>query len=268
MWIGNAPIKSPDTVAVQAFGAIGTNGLPLLLSWIAHEPHPTPVKKAGKSLLTKIPTGITPDIIVRWADDRPESERGSTAAYAIHLLGAQAEPAIPGLCKLMSAPYKGDVSMRATIALAQMGPVVLPIFLTNLTNPRVPRGTIAFFIGLEPALALATNAALAVRPLALRLQDNDPTVQAGAAFSLGVIRLDPDVAVPALVSCLDASPQTRVRQNAVTALQIFRSAARPAQTTLVRLLVDADGEVRIGATNALMAIAPEVITNAPAATTQ
>ena len=41
--------------------------------------------------------------------------------------------------------------------------------------------------------------------------------------------------------------------------------SRSILTNIVRLLVDWDSDVRIGATNALMAIAPEVITNVPAA---
>jgi HEAT repeat protein len=70
---------------------------------------------------------------------------------------------------------------------------------------------------------------------------------------------DPDSTVPALTNFLARSPQPEIRRLATDALAKHGQDARVAVPFLLSRSGDSDSEIRVEATNALMQIAPEVL---------
>jgi HEAT repeat protein len=84
-----------------------------------------------------------------------------------------------------------------------------------------------------------------------------------AMRALGRLQLEPDRVVPALITQLNYPDYNRIA--AVWALRRYGSNAMSAVPFLLQRISDPDEGVRMAVTNALMKIAPEVLTNAPAA---
>ena len=96
-----------------------------------------------------------------------------------------------------------------------------------------------------------------------KLWDRDKQVQANAAWALGHIRLEAEVAVPALAEAFeDADPGVRV--NAAEALSAIGREAKAAVPALAEALKDADQKVRVNAAGALGSIGPEAKAAVPA----
>jgi len=112
--------------------------------------------------------------------------------------------------------------------------------------------------------SLGTSAIPAV-PLLLPLLTNagdyyEPDLPIRAANALGAWRVEPDLVVPVLAECV-RSQKTVPRMYTVRALAEFGEQARSAVPALLEALSDSDDFVRVQATNAMMRIAPEVLTN-------
>jgi HEAT repeat protein len=103
---------------------------------------------------------------------------------------------------------------------------------------------------------LGTDAHPAVL-LLIRCLD-DPNLAPMAAKTLGRLRLESDVTVPALIECARSTNQS-TRTLALSGLQEFGPGARAAVPELTKLLSDPDVSVCDAARNALRQIAPEVI---------
>jgi HEAT repeat protein len=177
------------------------------------------------------------------------------AANAIAQIAPQkADAAIPELTKLMNDPEITARADRAAVSLAKMGKLAMPTFLTALTNGAVHvRSRAAFHLQ-----DLGTNALPAVPMLVKTLADEDWIPAQAACWTLGALRAEPELVVPALAKLVEG-PKAGCRMPALVALGRFGAEARAALPAVVKALNDSDAEVREAATNAVRKIAPEVL---------
>ena len=94
------------------------------------------------------------------------------------------------------------------------------------------------------------------------LRDPEPDVVSFAASARRNLRLQPQLAVPALQQLLQGESTTSFR-FAIIALGQFGPEARTAVSDLTRFLNDPSERVRASTVYALTKIAPDVLTNAP-----
>jgi len=151
-----------------------------------------------------------------------------TAQHAFWVLGTEAAPAIPGLTKLMYSTNL-NIAINAVIALQGMNTNYLPALLHAAADPACP-ARCGVIDGVGRMTYLGTNASPAVPVLVACTQDKDTSVVDYAVQALGRLAIEPDLAVPAL-------------RRALTA---------------------AERRVRDSATNSLLNLAPQALTNAPA----
>ena len=95
----------------------------------------------------------------------------------------------------------------------------------------------------------------------LKSQDNG--IATVTAYSLGELKLEPQIVVPGLISAIP-SADTNLSCVLVDVLGAYGTNARPATPLLVAMLHHPDESVRFYARQVLTEIAPEVLTNAPA----
>jgi len=160
-------------------------------------------------------------------------------------------------------------AIQATYALAWIGPDAMSVFAATLADtdstPDVRNG-IVYVMGEFPNLA--TNSVSSVTLLVQCLQDANPPVREWAILSLGQIgaqnRAHSGVAVHALTNFLRADFPLITRKLAVRSLGSYSNEAGIAVPLLLDLIDSPDSDLRVSVTNALMSIAPEVLTNAPA----
>ncbi|MGH7972757.1 MAG: HEAT repeat domain-containing protein [Limisphaerales bacterium] len=219
--------------AQRAIQYVGTNAIPLLLQWIAYDPHR--------------PSDWPPGVAY---GDPQQFALANDAVYAFRTLGPAAAPALPGLSNLVAA----SGCARAIEAMGYIRPDSLPYLIAILTNgtPRA-RGS--------AALALAgfgTNARPAVPALILCLTNS---VARDCAFkSLAYLNLEPKLVVPTFTN-LATDPT--VRETAIRMLGAMGENARAALPTITSALNDTNEYVRWTATNTLQNIAPEMLRNTP-----
>lgn len=237
--------------AEAAVREIGTNALPYLIRWINHPTPvvPTRVDAAIEKLNQK--TGQ------QWIAFRyKKSQRASYSAWAFHILGPQAGPAIPQLTQLLrSTNY--FVAKLALHALDGIGKEAVPILLGVLTNRQA--SGLNFQLPMWDIMCnLGTNSGLVIPALIQNLTNKDSRIAVTAASLLGSIGAEPDRVVPELAKAL-GHPAANVRCNAAYALGEFKEQGRPVLPSLIRALEDSSEPVRAEVTNALRVIAPEVL---------
>jgi len=110
---------------------------------------------------------------------------------------------------------------------------------------------------------LGTNAAPAIPIFIQQLGHPNHFYRERAADALGKLHIEPDTVVPALARLLQDNSQA-ARYLALSGLENFESRARPVAPAITVLLTDPEDGIRTAATNALLKIAPEMLTNAPA----
>jgi hypothetical protein len=96
--------STTNQVIAAAMRQFGTNALPFLLQWLRYETPRSGVKSTLRSLVRKLPYGMTPDALASWAHIDQQEFRAFSAVAAFALLGDDARPAIPELSKLMNDP--------------------------------------------------------------------------------------------------------------------------------------------------------------------
>jgi hypothetical protein len=244
--------------APTAVHNIGTNALPLLVKWIGHKVPMWRVSLNG----TALSLGGRPlyRLVVGKA-----VRRQAAARVGFEILGPEAAPAVPALTNLLADwDWKSRAMFeQVVIALSCIGNDGLAPLVSVVTNKSAPgdfRWIAAAYIG-NPVMKLDTNAAWAVPVLAGYLDDNQVALLIAA--DLGVLRLAPAVAVPALTQCLQDEQRNYavLQAEAARSLGRFGKDAASAVPDLVYALGSTNKDVRIAATNALQSIAPEVLKN-------
>jgi HEAT repeat protein len=170
--------------------------------------------------------------------------------YAFEALGPIAAPAIPDLARRIALTKSPDKGYIALYALTSIGPAAEPTLMNVMSNLD-EEGSLWAAIRIN---GFGTNARSLIPWLVQNLQHTNSTVAVSSALSLGVLKLDPNLVVPALTTSL-AAPSYQLRAYSATAVSRFGELARPALPALSKLLNDPDLTVRRAATNAIRAIA-------------
>ena len=260
-WLDRASMGGvPDSTrreAEAAVRAIGTNALPTLLGWIRYEY--SPVRELYASVVTRLPlseklrngleriSGSAKATIPHWS-----------AGEGFRILNTNAVTAIPQLFHLAAGPNRRPVARRAVQALGGIGPPAVPHLITLVTNRN---GPVSHEAVIQLAL-LATNVPT-VTPLFLQFVE-DPAfdVSYAACFSLQRAGVSPQAAVPVLIRALQ-SKHEEIRLVAAHALGGYGADAIPAVPQLQAGLLNTNWRMRYAATNALLRIAPQILTNEP-----
>jgi len=144
-------------------------------------------------------------------------------------------------------------------ALSYIGKEGLPALLETAANQDVAKSTAAAS-HICDMINLGTNARPAVPRVVAFLSGPDGSLAGMAAHVLGCWGIEPELVVPALAKSVEGpTKNTFLRFMAAESLGKFGREAGPAVPVLVEVLSDADGDLRLAATNALRRIAPEVL---------
>lgn len=228
--------RSNRAEAEAAIRAVGTNGLPYLLSELRQTENAgfgRAKRKVEQRLKVHILSG---------------AERANLALGGLEVLGTNAAPAIPDLIEMFrdSEAYYGeqDPAYQAVRALKRIGPVSIPALIAATTNANE-------MIRVHSCFALAELVATnAVPALIGRLDDGSRMVRIRAAMALGKLEAGGEKTVAALERALDDADST-VRFSAALALGEFgteaRSAADKLQGVLARELKRPAGQPGKGA---------------------
>jgi len=238
----------PSAAGVQAVRAIGTNAIPTLLQWISYEP--SPLRQKLRNLLQNLPGPLKP------RNGQIEWLRATDAGIAFAILGSQAHAAVPELVHLALTSSDTNRAQRCIDSLFHIGPAALPGVFTIVTNTHAKKRLFA----ISRIHDLGTNAVSAVPVLLKCLEDNDDEVVQAAAATLSELALLPATTVPALKNALQ-SANARRRAFIIGGFYGFGAAAKPAVPQLQAALFDSSQDVRRCATNVLLHIAPEALTN-------
>jgi len=244
---------TPDGIDPKdAVRAIGTNAIPALLEWLSYEP--SGFSETARAFREKLSGPPDSDLLTAL------QSRVFLAQQGFFILGPEARPAIPQLTTLAMASTNLQRLARFTGALACIGPESLPAVASIITNGTVGQRWLA--VGILPALD--PNALQALPILTRCLADHDTKVASMAVDVFHRLGLSSATLVPELISNLQ-NTNPAVRAFAAEQLGRLGTAAVSAVPPLRSLtMLDPNQTARQKATNALLQIAPEVLTNAPA----
>jgi HEAT repeat protein len=249
-WTPDGPSKREQ--AHMAINHIGTNALPFLLEWLRYD-HPTP-KERTVDIIDWLRVRLTKNTVR--ISLRP-LVRAQVAGLGFEALGTNASPAIPALAKLIRDRTSSATTTRAAAAaLACTGPQGIQKLEELLRDPTQPNRVhilMSLISGGESEPATA-------QVLMQFVEDPDDEVAFHSAANLGGFRPVPAGAVAILKKGL-ADSRAPVRLGSADSLANIGIEASAAVPDLVQTLQDSDPMVRNLATNALLKIAPEVLTN-------
>lgn len=243
-WLEEIDSNKPERrreEARKAIRAIGTNAIPQLIADLRLD------EPKWKQVLRQ---WLSKQSIIR-VKYRTLDARSSQATSAFDALGSAGSPAIPELITLLDR-NPGYVPA----ALSWIGSNAVPA-LTNALNHsnRFVRANSSGAIANAVASGKIPRSAVAgAIPILLQLlQDSDPGLRQYAAWTLGAIREQPLLCVPALTRSLD-DPVASVQSASAKSLLNFGPAALGAVPKLTNLFASPDPNVRYIVAGALGAI--------------
>jgi HEAT repeat protein len=240
--------------AIDAVRQMGTNALPFLVGDI----------RAREALIwKKMPVSVYRRFrfISRarnayYRDDQGPHERHDQAVFFLRAMGPLAKPAIPALAECLDQPETAEPAVDVLGFYDSHGPAGLGLDATSALLKAITNAN--FMVRRKAANALdllRVDADLAIPALLRALRDPYAEVRATAARGLGY-KAKAAVVVPALIGVLDDSDRY-VRSGALWRLGMHGSNAAPAVPKILGCLRDADVRVRTEATNAIRLIDPE-----------
>jgi len=248
--------------AADAIQHMGTNALPCLVRWIAHEP-PAWKQKIG-TFAARIPSRQ----IRQWYFEN--DYYGFCAVKAFEVLGTNASPAVAQLEKILNRSGRGWSQEWAMDALSYIGKDAFPALLAALGTPNTNfkaamciREMAERGVDISPAIPALLLIDRATEERAKNFRKANPR---GPEFDYLYVmpRLlfenRPLFLIPALTNCLH-HPNSDVRVEAAKALGRLGTEARQAVPALKEALDVRVIAVQEAAINALEKIAPEVLTN-------
>jgi HEAT repeat protein len=238
---------------IGAVDAIGTNGLPSLVEWIAYEP------PSWRGPALSAARWISPRA-AKWLDHNTlgKLQRQSAAYWALTVLGPRAAPAIPDLMRLVTKSSP-NVARDALFVLNHIGDAAVPMVLDILTNatayPHIDSRDVGGLLS-----GPVTNKTPLVPILVSCLSADNRQTAKNAVNMLGFLCAEPSLSVPALTNVL-SDGDINLRCQALWALGCFGAEARPAVPVLIKLYHSKDQWTQSAAEAALGDIAPDVLTN-------
>ena len=259
-WVSLYSLHPQDQEAGEAVRQIGTNALPSLLQWIQYE---QPGWRARIVDWLDQRPWVARDNLLHKLVEGPGGTRPSWAIWGFEALGGKALPAVADLARIMHDSKSGVARMNAQSVLVRMPGDTVLILAEGLTDKSAEtRASVAAYLSDRRAQFPNESfvyPAPAVPVLVRALNDEDPRVVVAAAISLGRLAVRVDLSVPALTNKLSSQTE-EVRIAAACALGGFQGQAQAAVPFLLRALTDESVAVRAAVTNALYAVAPEVLT--------
>jgi len=243
--------RSQERVAGRAIQAIGSNALPHLLKWARYDEHPWQARMAYQ--LNRLGYKNNP-----W---EKRIRRASGAWEAFQSLGPDGvRPIMPEVARIASESKSFERTLQSIFLLRDCGSDAIPALL-RVIAVRGDNYRVFAIMAIPEIQGLGTNGpAVAAALLTCLKQPDDDGVTSAAAGSLGKLALEPNLVIPALAA-LAHDNRRDVRLSVIHALGNFGTNTRVVLPYLVAALQDSDGLVRSSATNALLTIAPEVLTN-------
>ena len=232
--------------AAEAIRAIGTNALPSLLKWGDHQPGSW--RLAIEPQLKKLPQWLVQSVPVQSLFYK-QYERAANAMIAFEALGPIGAPAIPELHRLICRTNSPGPNEGALLALSSIGAAAVPAVTNVLANTKFAGDPLMLWC----LLRLGTNATAVAPVLLTNLRHADARIASMSANFLGVLRFDPEHAVPALSVGLSDSSLI-VRAESARALGAYGSIATNALPGMNTLLNDPEPLVRTAAAEAIKAI--------------
>ena len=212
----------PNSPPAHAINQMGTNTIPCLLNILSYQESP----------LRKNIRRTTEKYIGRVSFLEMNSMRIVEAAYAINVLGTNAQPAFAALTNLFFVPKH---SVCAAIALAGMGSNGVQVLLGAITNQNFSIRHSA--VG---GLGHARSNIETVVPELIKVLTNQESLMRGqATTALGLLQSQPELAVPALIERISDS-DSQVRGGAIIALGEFGHRAKDAIPRLKEAFNDSD----------------------------
>jgi hypothetical protein len=247
---GRNPSPAERQKPAEAIRQIGTNALPCLLTWLDYEPAAWRYKIGAIS--QKLPDWVLQSRPVRSLLTTDKAgERADQAMRGFRALGLIAAPALPELTRRINLTNSPATSGRALFALSSIGPAGLPAMMgivSNLNN------TDSLLVA-TCIKNMGTNSRPLVPILINALQDTNWFTAMIAAKTLGDLKFDPDLVVPALTKCL-RDPRYELRMEVPLALMRFGELARSALPSLSNALNDPNPDVRANSARAIGQIVP------------
>jgi HEAT repeat protein len=250
-----APSADDDKHAIEAIRHIGTNALPLLLTWVEEDSfEDTRLWRLTRGL----PLFVRDSAPVRWLVSR-FWDHNYIGLRGFKLMGSQAGQAVGELATAMNQASRPTAD-RLVFVLSYIGEPAFPVLKSLVIRPwssHMRQWALTYGFAGE----LGTNTSQAALLVAQQLNDADPAVVQGAAYGMGNFPDRADLAVPALVNCM-SSRFAGVRLAAVSSIANFGTNASAAVPALMQEISDPEEIIRPWASNSLLRIAPEVLTNA------
>jgi hypothetical protein len=247
--------------ATNAIRRIGVKGLPFLLEWLAQEDPKLRLtwKQKAVELALRLPLPSKLNIQLRNSSLNAydyASSRAPTSAevlWCFQVLGSDASPATRELSRLALQQENLGASLRSIHALTSIGQPAVPSLLELSTNYSCPsRAQVVGALGTSTDLRLDQKQTREIALALVRcLSDHDIAVARQAAKSLGALRIEPELAIPALANGLR---DPNLAFSSAQALGKFGESARGALLSLRVLLESPDLELRSEASNAIVRI--------------
>jgi hypothetical protein len=249
--------KGAGAEAEEALRSIGTNAVPFLLKWVAYETHPSRSKQFAITAISMLPLLKNHPWVKRWMNSTDSRLfRADVALAAFEVLGPSASFAIPQLASMAHGSTNPGPARRAVDALANIGPPAFQAVLGVVADPHAD----ARFYAITALQSFGTNARPAIPILIASLTNT--ALASAASETLGHLKLETQLVVPALIEIAQTSDP--ISQSwAISTISAFGTNALAAVPVLLPALSSTNALVRDAATNALLEIAPEVITNTP-----
>jgi hypothetical protein len=211
---------NPGVIAVRA---IGTNGLPFLISRLQlkySRPRAWLVQISEKQSILKL--NLKSDLIKR-----------AEASDALITLGEAARPVLPDLERMIQQSDE-DVAMEVTPVLGNLGRDGFQILAKGLTNKNgvIRWVSVIQFVSLdasnptnlnsEALFKFRRDASVGIPALVVALNDRNPRIAHAAAWALADIHLETNIVVPALQQLAENTNTTEsVRKRARKSLATF-----------------------------------------------
>jgi hypothetical protein len=247
-WLEDLGFDSDSTNALAAVHAMGTNAVPYLIRHLSWKPN------RSRYFLFYGANKVRATLHLRKKPfNDPRELRYSGAYRAFKGLGPTASNSVPALAAMLDQPYRGR---GAAFALMNIGSPAIPVLAQALTNdsPRVR------LYALEAVCFLDTNAPWALPGVWRCLGDTNVVEGRSVGYpALGMfccLCRDATLLVPALTKLLN-DPDGNVRSMSLINLGELGAQSSAAVPAITGLLTDPDPVVRLRATNALRAIAPD-----------
>jgi hypothetical protein len=177
-WICRREAGNPE--AIEAIRRIGTNSFPVVLAWVSQ--HPRWYDKNVSDWIGKLPSGMIPEGLRKWAVSGPAKARMRNVQVVLEILQVEADAIAPQLLTLTYRKPAG-VGKEAVEALASMGTNGLPYLLEAVGHMNHPFRC-ELIHGISTVLTTNPGNTMIAGYLSILTGDPDPQIRNCASLEL------------------------------------------------------------------------------------